>query len=654
MRCAWLLLAACTCRSSPPPPDSGDSAVDHLEIGAGVLRLGPPAPAVGIYDLVAHPDGDRLYLSNLHVPFITVVDTATGAWSDALDLRLQGQDHTSFQRLFISDGTLLATDQDKLALLRWSLEDHSPLAPITLGGPFMAGRSTDEGLWIATPDTLLRYRDGNVVEQLPLDAAPQAFDVQEQYLALLTMGTGEVALVQRDGTPLWRVQLDGDWLNDVLLVDDAIWLTDRESGDVMVLEDGAVRDRLHLGSDSFALARHGDLVLATCRQGSELPASGAYEGAPGTVLALDGDLEVVWEVETDKTVHFLAWDGDLWWVAAEDALRMVAIDADTGEVLLRGPRVGLTLDHISQDGLRLFIPSHLTDEVLAVDLDEPSARSVPSCGWPLVAVLDSDVLTVICQESGALQRLDPGSLAEIGREELASTFHPACEDGLCTGHDVLVDLALGSDGLVLSDPALPGVRWEDERSPVELDMPAERMEALQHFGVRALGTSVLAYEPRSATLWRIVEGLASGSRSLDTAGVEFPIVLDGERAWVGGVAVDEQLSVVGELPAGARVALATGAWLVAQQGLDLVVYDADSLAERARLPVDDLRSPPLVHDRSEDSRGPLRLHEAAPGVLLVANTFRGTLEFRSLPELDPLGDDVVLPIGAWAELPGLR
>ena len=222
MRCTWLLLAACTCRSSVIPPDSGDSAVDGFTVDAGVIRLGPPAPAVGIYDLVAHPDGSALYLSNLHVPFITVIDTATGAWSDALDLREQGQEYTSFQRLFVADGALLATDQDKLNLLRWSLEDHSPLEPIALAAPFMTGRSSDEGLWIALPDQLLLYQGDAVVEQLPLPFAPQAFDVDAQRVALLSLDTSELLLVQRDGSVLWRVVLEESWLNDVLLVGEQV------------------------------------------------------------------------------------------------------------------------------------------------------------------------------------------------------------------------------------------------------------------------------------------------------------------------------------------------------------------------------------------------------------------------------------------------
>jgi hypothetical protein len=655
MRCALLLLAACTCRSSVVPSDSDDSAVDGITVDAGVLRLGPPAPAVGIYDIVAHPEGGKLYLSNLHVPFVTVLDTATGAWSDALDLRDQGQEYTSFQHLFVADGVLLATDQDKQALLRWSLEDHSVLEPISLDAPFMAGLTSDEGLWIALPDRLLRYQDDAVVEQLPLPFAVQAFDVDDQRVAMLSLDTGELLLTARDGSPLWQVELEETWLNDLLLVGEQVWVTDRESGDVIVFEDGLVLDRRHLGSDTFALVRHGDAVLATCRQGAELPASGAYEGAPGTVIALDQDLEPLWELETDKTIHFLAWDGELWWVAAEDALRVVAIDADAGEVALRGPRVGLTLDHLEQQGARLFIPSHLTDELLVVDQgDEPALGSVPSCGWPLVSALHGGELTVICQETAGLQRLDPDSLDELALDVLATTFHPPCDAGLCTGHDVLVDLSEHDGAMVLTDPALPGVRWDDGRQALPLTMPSERMEGLQHMGVRELGGALLVYEPRSATLLSVVDGEIAGSRAISEPVHDEPLVVDGARAWVGRSAVDEALEVVASLPEGSRVALATASWVVALEGTDLVVYDSSDLAERARLSVDALRSPPLVHDRTQDSRGPLRLHEAATDILLVANTFRGTLEYRTLPGLEPLGSDEVLPLGAWADLPGLR
>lgn len=639
---AWLAWGLVACR--PPvvlPPDP-----PLVVARPGVLRLGPPAPSVGIYGIAAPPGTGRVYVSNLHVPFLTVVDSATGAWIDAVDLRDGCGDHAFFPRLFVVGDVLWITDTEAGRLCRYDHAAGTWIDPVDVDGLGGGIAVSGSDLWVTTRTALLRHDGTGFVETIPAPGWASALDVHGDTFALLMGPDERVAVMGRDGALVWEADVPGRALNDIALLDGRVFVTERVEGDVIALEHGVEIARAHTGSDTFAVDRLGDRLLVTNRQGAALPASGAYQGDPSLVTAFDADLTRQWSVPLDKTIHFLAWDGAHLWAANEDALRLSAIDPVAGVEVLRTDPVGLTIDHLAEvDGALLF-GSHLTDEVWRVAPDG-SATSAEVCGWPFVTVPVPAGLVVPCQEDGEVWTLDPATLEVRATVDVADTLFPACAEGLCTGHDTLVGAAADGDTVVFSDPHTGSVRWTDGRAVDLGDFPVRG--SLHHFDVAALQGTVLAFEPREETLYALAEPVIA--HPVDGPTATFALVPDGDRVWVGGGARDATLGEVARLPEGLVAQVAGEGWIVAEDGEDLVVLDRDTLVEAGRVGIEALRVPPW---RGIDGTlGPLRFR-IVRGELLVANTMRGTIERRSLPELGPAGEDEVVPAGRWAHLDGLR
>ncbi|MDP2317630.1 MAG: hypothetical protein Q8P41_32390 [Pseudomonadota bacterium] len=651
-RSVLLALALAACR--PPPATPPAAPVPERP---GVLRLGPPSPSVGIYGIAAPPGDGLVYVSNLHVPFLTVVDAATGAWIDAVDLREGCAERAFFPRLLVAGRVLWVTDQEDERLCRYDLDAAAWLEPVDvpgLGGGLVVSGSD---LWVATEAALLRHDGTGFVETLPAPGWASALDMDGGTFALLMGPDERVAVLDRDGTIAWEADVRGRALNDIALLDGRVFVTERVGGDVIALAAtaeglGAEVDRVHTGSDTFAVDRLGDLLLVTNRQGAALPASGAYEGDPSLVTAFDAGLARRWTVSLDKTIHFLAWDGARLWAANEDALRLSAIDPVAGVETLRTEPLGLTIDHLAEADGAVFFGSHLTDELWRVGPDGASTAATV-CGWPFLGVPVSAGLVVPCQEDGEVWTLDPATLEVRAAEDRSETLFPVCAEGLCTGHDTLLAAAAvtgtdGNDTVVYSDPHAGSLRWTDGRV-VELgDFPVPG--ALRHFDVAALAGGVVAFEPRVPTLYRVTDAVDS-TLPVDTPTATFALVPDGDRVWVGGIARDAGLAEVARLPEGLVAQAAGEGWIVAVDGEDLVVVDGDTLVEAGRLAIEGLRVPPW---RGIDGTlGPLRVR-VVDGELLVANTMRGTLERRALPGLGPCGEDTPVPAGRWADLDGLR
>ena len=155
--------------------------------------------------------------------------------------------------------------------------------------------------------------------------------------------------------------------------------------------------------------------------------------------------------------------------------------------------------------------------------------------------------------------------------------------------------------LALSDPHLPGLRWADERAPLVLPIGEER-GSLQHMGLRPAGEALLAYDTRGAQVFAVREGAVQGALPVDTGALDFPLVADQARVWAGGQALDGALALQAALPDGARAVLATEDWLVAEQDLDLVVYEREGLRIPDRLDFD-------VNSPGTEGVKTIRLHE---------------------------------------------
>lgn len=637
-----LLLLACSRRTAPDTDadsaraddsdsaaDSGDSGQDTAPSEPGVWRLGPPAPSVGIYGLAAHPDGAEIYVSNLHVPWITVVDPATGGWADAIPL---GVESPSFPLLVVSERTLWATAFDHAEVLRFDVDSHAALPPVVPAAPPVAiAPAAAGGVWLGLADgRAVRYVDDAALDAVALPVVPDALASDARGLAYLDAGSRTVGFLAADDAGSWSITLEDASLNDIAVLDGAVYVTDRVSGDVIALRDGAVVGRVHTGSDTFAVYADGDHLLITNRQGATLPDSGAYQGAPGRVTALSPALEPLWTTDFDRTVHFIAFAGERGWVANEDALRLSAFDRETGAATLSGPRVGLTLDSFAAFGGTLWFPSHLTDELWSLD-----GEHVDTCGWPLVAVPDGDDLWFPCQMTG--------QLGHVGGDpvDVASTFQTDCgDDGLCTSHDLLLDATMHDGALWFADPYDQTVR-SASGARYALSPQADEADHAQHMALLSSGGTLYAFEPRDQVVYAVGEGPVA---TVTGGTADFALVADEDRVWAGNRALDGA-RVQGVVQAAGRgVVLAIDGW-------DLIAYDRGTLLEVGRRDLATLRVP-LDPSPFGDPR-PVRLRVDGQ-VLWVANVMRGTVERLSLPALEPLGSDEVRPVGRWAELDGVR
>ena len=658
-----LLGSACHRKEADDMSDTSDSSdssgADSADDLPGVLRLAPPAPAVGAYGIVAPPGSGRVYTSSLHVPFITVLSAETGEWLDAIDLRDGCSDFAYFPRLALYDDVIWVTDTLDDRLCRFDLRTDLWLEPMDI--PQMTGAiyAAEDGVWVGAGAFLERHDRGGLVESIEVGDPIGALTVDEDHIATVVLG--RVNVYDRGGVLQWSTEASNDTLQDIAIVSDRVFVSERETGDVIELGDvdldgpgmdGAEKNRLHTGSDTFAVLAVDGVLYVSNRQGAALPASGTYEGAPGLITALTPDLDVIWTAAVQKTIHFLAWDGAWLWTANEDSLTVSGVDVTDGTERVRSDRIGLTIDHIDElDGV-LYVGSHLTDEIWRID-PAGSATAAEVCGWPLVAVPLDGALHVPCQETGEVWTLDPDTLEVTSTEKIADSFFPPCPDGLCTSHDVLISGAVVNLDFVYTDGYAGSVRWLGSGASVDLGDFSDLDGFVQHFDVVAapLGAGTIAFEPRTQTVYWIAGERVVATFPVTGTAADSPLVVDGSRIWVADLALNTELNVVATLPTGVIATASDGVHILGTDGDDLVVYSSADLSEVARLTVTELRVPPYL--QTTNTLGPLRF-KLVGDQLLVGNLMRGTIERRSWPTLDALGSDDVTPIGRWKDLPGLR
>ena len=628
------------------PPVDTEQVVDTEDTGVelpGVLRLGPPTPVVGAYGIAATPD--TVYVSNLHVPFITLVDPATGAWAGSIDLRDVGIEKTNFPRIYTDDEQLWVVNLETDTLHRWALTDHALLDPVVVGGTVSASRMIDGVLWVATEEGPLFSVTGSAVEQHgSVPGGAEALYVAEDLVSLVFPDERFVRAHALDGAQLWERRFDEPELQQTLVHDGRVYVTSRQAGEVLVLDDGEVAGTVATGSDPFGLYLHEGQVLVTNRQGAELGASGSYEGAPGTVVGLTEELEIDWSVELDKTIHFLAWDGSAMWTTNEDSLNVSAFDPATREVLLTGPRLGLTLDHLAEHGGAYYAGSHLTDELWKADLRERTATGLETCGWPFQAVFVGEVGWTICQESGDLQSFSPEGMTTLEVEDVRGSFHRVCDDGVCAGHDLLVYGAEHDGELVWTEASGPSVRWLDG-TVLSLDDQVGGA-TVQHMGLASLD-DLLVFGPVTQQLYRVVDRAIVDAVPIDGVAATDPLVVDGDRVWAGHQAFSAELDEVASIPEGWSVVAAGDGAVVALDDWELASFSGDTLEQTGSLSLRDLRVPPT--EIWEGHAGPI-VTRIADGELIVGNAFWGTLERRALADLEPLGDDEPAAAGNWSGL----
>jgi hypothetical protein len=207
-----------------------------------------------------------------------------------------------------------------------------------------------------------------------------------------------------------------------------------------------------------------------------------------------------------------------------------------------------------------------------------------------------------------------------------------------------------ADALVFTDPREVAIRSLDG-ALVEVGEPGVA-EGIQHFDVVAHGEGLMSFEPVSQSLAWVEAGEVVDTVAIEDDAWTFPLVEEEARVWVARSAYDASLAVVASLETDGMVVAAGGGWIVGIEDRELVVWSAETLGEEGRMHASSLRAPPF--ETTKDRMDPLRFAVLDETTLLVGNTFRGTLELRSLPTLEAVGGEEVVPLGAWRDLEGLR
>jgi hypothetical protein len=643
------LLLACTAPQGTDPDstvsiDTGTRPADT----PGVYRFGPPAGTAGAYDNVWH-DG-RLYVSNLHTPFVTVLD-GYGQWTDALDLRDAGAAYSAMPRLYLVDDALWISDAEAGRFWRFALADHAPRAPVSTEVPFTAARVTRGRLYVALEDGRVQHwRDTEWIDVWSSGLSLSAFDVQEERIGWIDTERGWLGVNGLDGSAVWRADTTAPAVDDARFVNGRLVVADRVGGRVDAWDAGAVVATATPGWDPFSLEPDGADVVVVVREGATRPASGAYEGAPARVVRLDADMREVWALDVGKTAHFLTRGTDGWWITNEDELTVSRIDPDAGVETLRSAPMGLVLDALNEDaGGRIWSASHLTDQLFVWDASVDEVRTPDTCGWPFFAVLDVTTAWVPCQDEGQVRGYALDTLEEVARLDLGGTLHPTCPQGICTSHTEFPGGALIGDALRISDPHDMALLDPEGATVATFGDPDAPRGDGGHYQVVDAGGVALVADLRGRRLVRTDTGAWAAWSGTPAF---FPIVAAGGAYWVGHERFDATPTLTGALEEGVSIVAGNERWLVGIEAEDLVTFDAESLLEAARLPLESLRAPPYRH--RGDEPGAMRYLVTREGMLLVANTFRATLERRALPDLGPVGSDDVRVLGAWSALDGLR
>jgi hypothetical protein len=293
--------------------------------------------------------------------------------------------------------------------------------------------------------------------------------------------------------------------------------------------------------------------------------------------------------------------------------------------------------------------SHLSDEVWRVNSEE--AVAIPTCGWPFVTVLAEGEAWVPCQEDGDIQVIDIATGETLVTYDVSESFHTQCPDGLCTSHVEFVDATWAGDSLVWSDPYLPGVRWLDGTT-LTWEQPTRPNTSPLHLGVRGIDDDIFVYDPRGMRVLRVRDGSFDDEVAASAEPFAFPLLVGDRGLWTRDRAVSVELFTTASLPSEATVVATGENWIVGTEGEDIVVWWEHDLSEQGRMSREDLRVPPLGH--RGDQAGAMRYHIAQDDSLVVVNSFRGTLERRTLPDLVALGSDEVRALGTWSDLPDVR
>lgn len=388
----------------------------------GRIQLGPEvANTVGVYGVVAVPERSRLYCSNLHTPWLTVIDTSARKFVGIVPLEEQEQRglmemarHPLSGRIYVSNeikNCVYVVDPAKERLehvVETGREPHYMDFDERTGRIFVCC-GADNAVLVLSPE----HRK---IASVRVGAAPWGIAVDSRRRVLH-------AVCQGDGT-LWRLHLDR--LNPIapparLGAMPRCAAVDPLTGDVLVAHRRERRMLLFKWQSGESIASAGtewDSIGITVdfryRRYYVINRMGRLEeeiGQPATISVIDAEhMRTERHVPAGKIAHYLALDEDFAYVPNEDSLDVAVFDRARMTELGRIRDLGQTVDgmEIHPANGRIYVPSHLTDEVIVADPRAGRAIARPRVGsWPSGVAIDSRRGLVYCTN------MDPGNVTVL-------------------------------------------------------------------------------------------------------------------------------------------------------------------------------------------------------------------------------------------------
>ncbi|MBI3681870.1 MAG: YncE family protein [Acidobacteria bacterium] len=399
----------------------------------GKTALGPePANTVGIYGVVAVPERNRLFCSNLHTPWLTVMDTQRRLFVGTIALEEREQRglmemarHPRTGHVWVANELkhcLYVVDpvvEKQIAVVETGREPHCLDFDSKTGRLFVCC-GADNAVLVLGPD---HKRLG----MISVGKAPWGVAVDATRRRLFVVCQGDATL--------WRLDLDrleplgrpiplGRMPRSVAVdpKDGKALVAHRRERRLLAI-DGASGSVL--GSAEIEWDAVGVTIDDRYRRIYVVNRMGRLEeeiGQPATVSVIDAEhIRTLRHVKVGKISHYLALDERHAYVGNEDSLDVSVLDRERMEEIARIRGLGQTVDElvVHPANGRIYVPSHLTGEVIIADPAGRRAVARAKVGsWPSGVGIDSfrGLVYVTNMDNGTVTVLsdrDHSQVAEI-------------------------------------------------------------------------------------------------------------------------------------------------------------------------------------------------------------------------------------------------
>ena len=403
----------------------------------GTIALGPAAGnTVGIYGVVSVPERRRLFCSNLHTPWLTVVDTKARAFAGVIRLEEREQRglmemarHPRTGRIYVANELrhcLYVVDPEKErleAVIETGREPHYVDFDERTGRVFVA----------CGADNAVLVLDANhrKLKTLGVGAAPWGVAADSMRRRLYVVCQGDRTLWRFHMEPLEPIgaPIRLGAMPRFVAVDPVtgnVLAGDRRERRLLVLDGDSGR---RIAAPEIEFDSIGITVDVRFRRYYVVNRMGRLEeeiGQPSSVSVIDAErLVTLRHAPVGKIAHYLALDDRQAYVANEDSLDVSVLDRGRMEEVARIDKLGQTVDGmtIHPGNGRIYVPSHLTEEVIVADPAAGKAIARAKVGsWPSGAAIDSrrGLVYVTNMDNGTLTVLRDADHAKAGEIDLGA------------------------------------------------------------------------------------------------------------------------------------------------------------------------------------------------------------------------------------------